>query len=1134
MANPILQLIVTARDEASSVLRRIFGAMRGSASDAESTFSKLFKSLNDNTNVVASYVRETFSNLFGGAVDSAAEYEAQLSKIIAKGDDTYKNSEKLSEGIKNVAAAFGVTGLEAAQGMETLAAAGLTATDALNALPSVMALAKIEGISLDDAAMKLSDSLSIVGLGFDQAARMANVLAKGANITTSSAAQLAEALSTAGGIAKTAGLDLETTVAALDLLHKNGIKGSAAGTALSAVLSQLTNPTSTASKALSALGITSRDLGTVLDELKRRGAVANDAIAAFGETAGPGLRALITEGQTGLQDYTAQLRDSEGAAMTASKAMGDNFASAWKALASSWESLKTALAEPILKPFTIAARELADTFNNTLKSGAIKPLQEAIGEFATKGIEAVKQFITGFDFRDAKKAAEEFTRDAITWVKDIKTFGTDAAASVAIAWNSVTVSIRSAALVIKTLNPVEYLKGYKVAVQEFKLSYEGIQQDVADIKAAYDKLNAATTQQTDTAKTAAIATQELTARNKELKESVPVEEPQTAAMAIDALKVAAQQANNDLALASKMFAEGKISAGVYGENLIAASKANQTLDAAIKAQTDSTKKQTDGQKDQIDQSVRLRNEMQARQKQELDAIELAKKKIEGQKGVIDADIAEQKALLDIAEALHDEKTARELAVTIIQKEQRALEVALQAKEKEIIAAKAQKTNLIDLAGGYDKLTDSQQNEVDIIDQTIEQKGLEANAIRASIELKKLENAANQEKNELLPLLIAAGYSELELQRMQAIAAGNFALALQLELELRRQKLAMQQQQAAATREVSDAELEAAKSSEKAAKAAKEHEDQLKAAGSAFEAILNGWNDRLSKLGDAAHQAFMAMNKGIGLGTQGLGDFGAGLSEAEKGLRKVQTDLAQLNYAETTAAVGFAKWANTVAAGALQIEQAFYTQTVSAERLSEKLKSLSGNALKQVIQEAELAKEKFSLLDRQALDDLQSEIDDAKNRLVEMQEETQSAKDRLMELNAELLELQGMDEKSKKLKEQLDYQQQLAEIEKQRQAAELSGNRELIATLDEQKRILDAIYQKKLQNIEADAKKAEQNNSENSNISNTNNTTSTKSATGGGTTNVVNNFYIDPTKLASEEWVRKNVMPTLNKVSLWTR
>lgn len=85
----------------------------------------------------------------------------------------------------------------------------------------------------------------------------------------------------------------------------------------------------------------------------------------------------------------------------------------------------------------------------------------------------------------------------------------------------------------------------------------------------------------------------------------------------------------------------------------------------------------------------------------------------------------------------------------------------------------------------------------------------------------------------------------------------------------------------------------------------------------------------------------------------------------------------------------------------------------------------------------------------------------------MQEETQSAKDRLSELNAELLEAQGQDQKADLLRQQLDYQQQLADIEAQRQTAEATGNRELLTILTQQQDVLEKINKTKIANIEAD-------------------------------------------------------------------
>jgi TP901 family phage tail tape measure protein len=393
--NLVLQLLITAKDEASAAFGKIFGF------------------LDKTTSATANLIREQFSNLFSGGLTGAAEFEAQLDKVAAKGGYTADEMKGLTEEARKVAAQFGVTGTEAAQGLEILAAAGLSAKDAIATLPVVLSLAKSEGISLDSAATKLSDSLSIMGLGFDQAGRMADVLAKGANLSTTSAAELADALANAGGLAKAFGLDLEQTVAVLDLLAKNGIKGAAAGTSLAAILTQLQNPASTASKALDGLGITTRDLGDVLDALKAKGASSETAIIAFGETAGPGLRALIGEGSAGMESFTGQLRDASGAAQQAADAMGGNFKTAVEALSASWETVKQTLAEPLLEPLAKAAKALSDAFIGAVQGGAFSGLTDAIKTLAKAAGDAATVFIKAFDFKAIGDNVNGFVAGAV-------------------------------------------------------------------------------------------------------------------------------------------------------------------------------------------------------------------------------------------------------------------------------------------------------------------------------------------------------------------------------------------------------------------------------------------------------------------------------------------------------------------------------------------------------------------------------------------------------------------------------------------------------------------------------------------------------------------------------------------------
>jgi TP901 family phage tail tape measure protein len=424
-SNLVLQLLITAKDEASAA------------------FGKLFSYLDNNTRVVANQIRAAFTGLFGGGLDGAIEFEAQLDRVIAKGDDTYRTYDNLASQISAVGAQFGLSGAEAAQGMESLAAAGLSAADAINALPQVLALAAAEQISADAAAQKLIDSLSIMGLGFEEAGRMADVLAKGANITTSSASQLAEALSEAGGTAKAAGLDLETAVAALDLLHKNGIKGSEAGTALKAILTALLDPASKASQELSALGISSRDLGTVMAALQQRGAAANAAILAFGTEAGPGLRALLAEGQSGLNDYTVQLRNADGAAADAAEQMGGNLKTALAQLASIWQSLKAAFLEPILAPVTASLKDFAKALQDGLSSATFATVQATIRQFGEQAAQSIRGFVQSFDFAGALKSLGAFVVQTGQSFGAIASAGQQAASVVQIAWNGITAGFRT-------------------------------------------------------------------------------------------------------------------------------------------------------------------------------------------------------------------------------------------------------------------------------------------------------------------------------------------------------------------------------------------------------------------------------------------------------------------------------------------------------------------------------------------------------------------------------------------------------------------------------------------------------------------------------------------------------------------
>ena len=1002
----VVELLLKARDLVSSPIRGIVSVL---------------KFLDSEISVIAGKIRRAFSGLFGGGLDGSKEFEAQLDKVQAKGDYTAESMEQLKKAAVEVGAKFGLTGTEAAQGMESLAAAGLNATQVMQALPPVLALAKAEGISMDAAAEKLSDSLSIMGLGFEQAARMADVLAKGANVSTTNASALAQALSTAGGIARTAGLDLEQTVGALSALANAGIKGERAGTALAAILTQLTNPASAASKELSALGITTRDLGEVVGQLAAKGDSSNAAILAFGETAGPGLRALIGQGQQSLIDLTGQLRNADGAAQQAADGIGGNLKGALQALQSTWDNIKTALLEPVLEPLTQAANDAAKSLNTGLNDGALKPIQGAIKSFATNTIQAVRDFIGSFDFTSSKQAVDEFAKDAEAAFGKIGTAGRAAGDVVTIAWNAVTAGFSTvgsallavAASAVQTLANMEEVAskiglGSQQRANELRETANSLQAKASELiqQVATDgrEMQAAYARLTSSATDAAEA-------NRKLKDSLPAAELQEIKRSLEDYTVIAARANAAAQQAKKDFWDSKISMEAMVQAADAAALANQELaTATAAAQAESSKAAEQHKKTAVELEAEATSSQKAadRYGEYVGALE--------QSG--NAQAAALRSEIALAQAKGDTITVAAKSVELAKLEaETSTKVAEEKKEAAKaaqIAVKAQEAYLKSIGGG----TEAQKVDLEVQKARAVQMLAESAQATADAEIKDL--LAKKIKN-----LTDAKEEDTGATRINTAAA----------------------------KEGAEATKEQAKTY------------------TLMEDAATGALRELSGLSDGMNRLVSEMTRADDIGKQ----FGHQFRDE---LGKLQLQLTQTNEAIEhnsrivgTNADAFERNANI----ANTARKMYLEQAVAATELAGRLTDISesgdasAGSLEATTREAERAATGFDLLDQQTLDRLQSAIDSANEKLRQMQEETRDARDEIARLNAEIAAERGETEKAALLKQQLEYQQALADIEAKRSQAELEGNRELVALYDEQIRKLNELNALKEKNIKADAK-----------------------------------------------------------------
>ncbi len=1012
--NPILQLIISAKDDASKIISQVFGA------------------LNNSANIVAGQVRDTFSSLFGGGLDSAIEFEAQLDKVQAKGGYTAETMDTLKQAAIDLGAKFGITGTEVAQGMESMAAAGLNEREVIAALPSVLALAKAESLSLDEASSKLANSLTTVGLGFDQAGRMADVLTQGANESTTSASALAAALETVGGIATTAGLSLEQTNAALTGLAKGGIEGSAAGTSLSAILTQLLNPASNASKELNKLGINTRDLGTVIGELEKQGPNAGAAILAFGETAGPGLRSLVGQGQQSLLDLEQAMLNADGAALKASDQMGGNLKGALEGLSTAWDSLKTALFDPVLEPITDAANELSTSLNTNLKDGALKPTQAAIKSFAENSIAALKDFFASFDTSEVGPKLQQFAADAKAAFDSMASGGKAAADVVTIAWNTLTAGFKTisagllaiASSVLGNLAVIESAAA-KVGLGSIERANElntkalemktraselltQVAQDGREIGAAYDSLTA----KTDTAADA----------QKNLKTALPVAELQALTYTLADYQGIANKANAATAQAKADYEAGKTSGAAYASAIQAASEANYALEKATQSQTAATKSG-------VSQATIMKSALDA----------------------------QYQAVIDNAKA----------AQTLTDEQLKTNVAAIKVTQAEIELAKAK--------GDTSRVTQLQtklaQQEVDLAQQTAVAKLQEAAALREQLTNRLQYRASLAESNTELDREIQLLAARTLTADQEAASTAASAQAQQILADKLRQTNAAKQGATNATNENTGATKENTEATDGAANSSG---GLAKVIGS----LIEFWREKTRALSEAT-MALFELKAGLSEGIE-IDLFGNLSDEAIKATKEIENANAMIIAMNTqmlysTGSVGY--FMDKVQKAGAQATKAYYEQKIAAEELEAQINKVgigaitrfgaTESAVKKMTESVESSIKSFELLNDEDLGQIRAALDSANDKLKEMQDLTQSAKDRLTELNAEILEAQGQDQQAELLRQQLDYQQQLAEIDKQRADAQLAGNTELLRLLDQQAAKLKTLNDLKIKNIEAD-------------------------------------------------------------------
>lgn len=174
-------------------------------------------------------VGETFGQLAAPAVDFQQSI-ADLSAITGSVGDEL---EDLKQTAREVGKASGLGASESANAFAILAGQIDVPIDALKVLQrETITLAQAGALPLEDAANAVAGTINQFGMEASEASRVVNVLAAGSRAGGAEVVDLSESFKVAGAAANAAGISIEETAGAIEILAQNNTKGAEAGTAM--------------------------------------------------------------------------------------------------------------------------------------------------------------------------------------------------------------------------------------------------------------------------------------------------------------------------------------------------------------------------------------------------------------------------------------------------------------------------------------------------------------------------------------------------------------------------------------------------------------------------------------------------------------------------------------------------------------------------------------------------------------------------------------------------------------------------------------------------------------------------------------------------------------------------------------
>lgn len=375
------------------------------AKTATNNFAELVKANLTSELIIRGVERlaEGIANISRSAFETGSQFESSMSQVAATmgmtSDEIAKGSDKftlLSNAAKKCGEETMFSASQAGDALNYLALAGYDAEKAAATLPKVLTLAAAGGLDLAYASDLVTDSMAALGMETEELDNYIDEMAKTAQKSNTSVAQLGEATLVCAGAVSLTQQDLETMNAELGVLANNGIKGAEGGTHLRNVLLSLSAPTDKAEVALSKLNVAVKDsngdmrnLNDIMIDLNAAldGMGSADKAAMiktiFNKTDIAAVNALLKATSGEYQKLKSEISDCAGAAEEMQKAMTDNLQGKLTILQSALEGLGIAFYEVFddnAKNAVDGATSAVGTLTDAIKDGDLGVSLEGLSE----------------------------------------------------------------------------------------------------------------------------------------------------------------------------------------------------------------------------------------------------------------------------------------------------------------------------------------------------------------------------------------------------------------------------------------------------------------------------------------------------------------------------------------------------------------------------------------------------------------------------------------------------------------------------------------------------------------------------------------------------------------------------------